>query len=174
MLATLSAKHDLALAALDIGSDVSEVKMKSGVEELKRRLEVLLGTKPAAPDDLSGKETTKQIAEAILPRNEKEERIIQAGSDIVESIFKFVGTLTDQTVQRESSTGPSIPTLVTAAKEVLPPIKETLQKTVAEVIRVETDSDGKTKLSFTLPEKPVLDGLLQAAAQWLGSLGSGK
>ena len=91
-------------------------------------------------------------------------------SDIVESIFKFVGTLTDQTAQRESSAGPSVPSLVTAAKKVLPQV----QKTVAEVIRVETDTEGKTKLSFTLPEKPVLDGLLQAAAQWLGSLGSGK
>jgi superfamily II DNA/RNA helicase len=170
MLMTLSAKHDLALAALDIGSDVSEVMMKSGVEELKRRLEVLLGAKPAAPDDLSGKATTKQIAEALLPRSEKEEQIIQAGSDIVESIVKFMGTLANPEAQQESSPGTLIPALITAAKEVLPQV----QKTVADVIRLETDSEGKTKLSFTLPEKPVLDGLLQAAAQWLGSLGGNK
>jgi len=168
MLTTLSAKHDLALAALDIGSDVSQVMMKSGVEELKRRLGVLLGAKPAAPDDLSGKATTKQIAEALLPRSEQEERIIQAGSDIVESIFMFVGTLANPEAQRESLFDASIPTLVTAAKKVLPQV----QKTVADVIRLETDSEGKTKLSFTLPEKPVLDGLLQAAAQWLGSFGN--
>src|SRR5690606_37647234 len=42
LLATLSAKHDLALAALDMESEVREVELASGVEELKRRLEVLL------------------------------------------------------------------------------------------------------------------------------------
>jgi SNF2 family DNA or RNA helicase len=44
LLATLSAKHDLALAALDMESNVREVALSSGMEELKRRLEVLLGT----------------------------------------------------------------------------------------------------------------------------------
>jgi superfamily II DNA/RNA helicase len=172
MLETLSAKHDLALAALDIGSDVSEVMMKSGVEELKRRLEVLLGSKLAAPEDRTDRATTKEIADAVKPRNEKEEHIIQAGSEIVESIAKFIGTLTasSDSTQRELSSSQSIPTLVTAAKEVLPHV----QRTVADVIRVETDSEGKTKLSFTLPEKPVLDGILQAAAQWLGSVGGNK
>ncbi|MDR0326768.1 MAG: DEAD/DEAH box helicase [Planctomycetaceae bacterium] len=170
MLATLSAKHDLALAALDIGSDVSEVVMKSGVEELKRRLEVLLGSKPAAPEDLSVKTTMEKMTEAAAPRNEKEERIVQAGSEIIESIFKFVGTIAEQAAQPASSSASSIPTLVTAAKEVLPQI----QKSVADVIRLETDADGKTKLSFTLPEKPVLDGLLQAATQWLGTFGESK
>jgi len=46
LLGTLSAKHDLALAALDAESDVTQVDFKSGVEELRRRLEVLLGAKP--------------------------------------------------------------------------------------------------------------------------------
>jgi hypothetical protein len=170
MLATLSAKHDLALAALDIGSDVSEVVMESGVEELKRRLEVLLGSKPAAPDDLSVKATMEMITEAVSPHNEKEERIVQAGSEIIESIFKFVGTIADQAAQPASSSASSVPSLVTVAKEVLPQI----QKTVTDVIRLETDADGKTKLSLTLPEKPVLDGLLQAAVQWLGTLGGSK
>jgi len=176
MLETLSAKHDLALAALDIGSDVSEVMMKSGVEELKRRLEVLLGSKPAAPEDRTNRAITKVIADAVKPRNEREEQIIQAGSEIVDSIFKFVGTLAaaSDSAQCESSSRPSTPALVTAAKEVLPPIKEALQKTIVDVIRVETDVEGKTKLSFTLPEKPVLDGLLQAAAQWFGSFSSNK
>ena len=172
MLSTLSAKHDLALAALDIGSDVSEVMMKSGVEELKRRLEVLLGAKPAAPDDISVEATTQQIAEAVMPRNAQQERIVQAGSEIVESIFKFVGTLQSniEPGKNEPETvSPEFPLLQTAAKEVMPQV----QKAIAEVIHVETDGNGKTRLSFTLPEKPVLDGLLQAAAQWLGTL-SGK
>jgi len=47
-----------------------------------------------------------------------------------------------------------------------------VQKTVSEAVRIETDAEGKTKLSFTLPEKPVVDGLLQTASQWLSSLAS--
>jgi len=43
LLSTLSAKHDLALAALDAESDVNQVKLEGGMEELRRRLEVLLG-----------------------------------------------------------------------------------------------------------------------------------
>lgn len=43
LLSTLSAKHDLTLAALDMESDVREVSLASGIDGLKRRLEVLLG-----------------------------------------------------------------------------------------------------------------------------------
>jgi superfamily II DNA/RNA helicase len=168
MLATLSAKHDLALAALDIGSDVSEVVMKSGVDELKRRLEVLLGSKPAAPEDRTERAATKEIADAVKPGSAREEQIVQVGSEVIESVFKFIGTLTasPDLTQRETLFDSSVPRLVTAAKEILPQV----QKTVADVIHVETDTEGKTKLSFTLPEKPVLDGLVQAATKWLSSL----
>jgi SNF2 family DNA or RNA helicase len=39
LLGTLAAKHDLALAALDMDSNVREVALASGMEELKQRLE---------------------------------------------------------------------------------------------------------------------------------------
>src|SRR6185436_11290641 len=43
LLTTLSAKHELALAVLDPNSEATAVDLESGIEELKRRLEVLLG-----------------------------------------------------------------------------------------------------------------------------------
>src|SRR5436190_13594413 len=43
LLQTLSAKKDLALAALDPGASVDTVDMLSGMDELKGRLEILLG-----------------------------------------------------------------------------------------------------------------------------------
>ena len=49
LLATLSAKHELALAALDPDSDIDQVDLGSGMEELKRRLQVLLGATTPAP-----------------------------------------------------------------------------------------------------------------------------
>ena len=49
LLLTLSAKRDLALAALDSNSDVDTVSLVTGADELRARLEVLLGAKPEAP-----------------------------------------------------------------------------------------------------------------------------
>ena len=46
LLNTLSAKHDLALAALDPDSDVTRVHLVSGMDELRGRLEVLVGRVP--------------------------------------------------------------------------------------------------------------------------------
>src|SRR5262249_32371148 len=49
LLGTLSAKRDLAIAALDPASRVPAVDTLRGADEIKARLEVLLGTKPDAP-----------------------------------------------------------------------------------------------------------------------------
>ena len=51
LLRTLAAKHKLALAALDAESDVDTVDFESRMDELKNRLEVLLGAVPDAPID---------------------------------------------------------------------------------------------------------------------------
>ncbi len=58
LLATLASKKELALAALDVESEVDTVDLATGMEELKSRLEVLLGAKPEAPID----ETVKQAS----------------------------------------------------------------------------------------------------------------
>jgi hypothetical protein len=49
MLRTLSLKHALALAALDVDSDVDVVHLASNAEDLKRRLKALLGRRPDTP-----------------------------------------------------------------------------------------------------------------------------
>ncbi|MDR0611778.1 MAG: DEAD/DEAH box helicase, partial [Planctomycetaceae bacterium] len=110
MLVTISAKRDLTIAALDIGSEVNEVMTTSGVEELKRRLEILLGSKPAAPLDQSALQTltapplpphpetttlpyseTAIVSPKISPQNQ--EQIVQAGNEILQSLFHFTGAL---------------------------------------------------------------------------------
>ena len=55
LLAIIAAKRDLALAALDAESEVDQVDLPSGMEELKARLEILLGAKPDAAVDESQK-----------------------------------------------------------------------------------------------------------------------
>ena len=94
LLATLSAKHDLALAALDADSDVTQVDLTSGIEELRRRLEVLLGAKPEAPLDVTqaAKRSTRQ-AEQLA---EHRDRVAAAGGEMLGAVFNFLGELVSQ------------------------------------------------------------------------------
>lgn len=61
----MSAKNELALAALNADADVEEVALSSGMEELKRRLEVLLGAKEAAPADESQRDAQRANSERV-------------------------------------------------------------------------------------------------------------
>jgi superfamily II DNA/RNA helicase len=90
LLTTLSAKHELALAALDPDAEATEVDLTSGVEELKRRLEILLGTKPEAPEDQSLKEQVQKETEELVARKE---RIASAGGQLVGAALSFLGEM---------------------------------------------------------------------------------
>ena len=61
----------LAMAALDVESDISDVKLESGMEELKRRLEKLLGERPAAPIDQSRKIQIENQNEQLVERRDR-------------------------------------------------------------------------------------------------------
>ena len=189
MLATISAKHDLALAALDINSNANEVMMQSGVEELKRRLEILLGSKLAAPTDLSGREEIRQNAETIAQTegsqtqstllqhgNAPNDPLVKAGSDalgaIVSAATGFLGALVSQQATSQNGGLPSsLPTVggVDTGKVV-----ETIQKAAAESVRLESDAEGKLRISLSLPERPVLDSLLQSMSQLLSQFATKK
>jgi hypothetical protein len=138
LLSTLSAKHQLALAALDIESDVDTVEIKSGMEELKRRLEVLLGAKPDAPVDESEHRRVEREAEALTIRKQ---RIAEAGGQLLQSAFALLG-------------------------EMLP-IKEGTSKSeqIAEQFKaglmecIEHDENGRAKLTVTLPDVSILESL---------------
>ncbi|MDR2441431.1 MAG: DEAD/DEAH box helicase [Planctomycetaceae bacterium] len=173
MLKTISAKHDLALASLDIGSEVSEVMLTSGVEELKRRLEILLGSKPASPIDQSLLQASTMIHQeaTTIIQPQSQEQVVQAGSEVVQSLFRFadtlLGTLTPNS--ETAATSKILETLSTGNNIISEQILPNIQKTVANSIRVGSDSEGKTLLSFTLPERPVLEGFLQNAVQLLNT-----
>ena len=59
LLTTIAMKKELALAALDAESDVTTIDLVSGREELRRKLELLLGAIPAAPEDQSTRATAQ-------------------------------------------------------------------------------------------------------------------
>jgi superfamily II DNA or RNA helicase len=150
LLATIAAKKDLALAALDAESDVDQVDLASGMEELKGRLEVLLGAKPEAPVD----ETIKQAAAEETRRlgEGHRERVAAAGGELLGAAFKFLGEL----VSQQETTAPPPESLVANLRAGLGAC-------------VEEDSDGKPRLTVTLPDRSALESLAQTLAKLLAA-----
>ena len=142
LLATLSAKHELALAALDPESGVSAVDLASGIEELKRRL---VGERPAAPVDMS----EKARVEAEVAKAERKQKVAAAGGQLLGAAFSFLGEVlgrgeeTDRT--RETA--------------------EVLQSRLAECL--EQDEQGQWKMTVTFPDPSVLENLSRSLAQLL-------
>ena len=89
LLGTLSAKHELALAALDPDSKVKTVDLASGMDELKRRLEVLLGTRPDGAIDESQRAEVEREAERLA----RKEKIASAGGQLLGAAFAFIGEM---------------------------------------------------------------------------------
>jgi len=145
LLTTLSAKHELALAALDAESKVDVVDLASGMEELKRRMEVLLGAKPEAPVDESEKAKKEQETERLA----QQERVSVAGGQLLTAAFNFLG-------------------------EMVPKQEETEQsRQMAQLFRgsfadcMEKDEEGRPKLTVTLPDETALDNLANSLAALL-------
>ncbi len=146
LLATLSAKHELALAALDAESDVDTVDMVSGIEELKRRLEILLGAKSEAPVDESQKAREAKEAELLAQRD----RIALAGGQLLGAAFNLLGEM----MPRQKETDES--------KQLADFVKRNLLECM------EKDDAGRVKLTVTLPDASMLDGMAQSLANILG------
>ena len=85
LLATLGAKKELSMAALDFGSEVKEVTLSSGMEELKRRLEVLIGQKP-----------TPTLETPVIGSEVNKEEVQKAGGEMLASVFKFISKVIPQ------------------------------------------------------------------------------
>ncbi len=142
LLATLSAKHELAAAVLDPDSDLQEVQLASGIEELKRRLELLLGAKPEAPQDLSVRERAE--AAALVQRRE---RVAEAGGQLLAAAFSFLGEILP-------ASGSGVP-----APETVAAVKSGLRQCM------QSGEDGKIHLAVILPGAEALDGLAAALAR---------
>jgi superfamily II DNA or RNA helicase len=142
LLATLSAKHELAAAVLDPDSNLEEVQLASGMEELKRRLELLLGARPEAALDVSVRERAE--AAALVQRRE---RVAEAGGHLLAAAFSFLGEM----LPASASPAP--------APEAVAAVKAGLRQCV------ETGDDGKIRFAVTLPGAEALDGMAAALAR---------
>jgi len=137
MLDTLEAKRELALAALDLESEVNELAVSGGIEALKRRLEVLLGEKPAAPVD----ESRRREVEQELRRKERREIIAQAGGRLLGAAFQFVGELLGGA----------------AAPAATQPQAAQFRELLADCLQ--RREDGSFELTVSFPDKSIVDSL---------------
>ena len=142
LLATRSAKHDLALAALDMESNVQEVALASGIEELKQRLEVLLGARAHAAVDETEKQRQQQEAERLARRS----RVAEAGGQLVAAAFAFLGEMIPQ---RQPTNGAE-----QKASEFKARLAECLER----------DEQGRPRLTVTLPNETALESLARSLA----------
>jgi ERCC4-related helicase len=145
LLTTLSAKHELALAALDMESQVDALDLASGMEELKRRLEVLLGARPEAPVDETQKAEKEHEADLLARR----ERVAAAGGELLGAAFQFLGELMADAPETDAS------------QKLATDVKSRLAECIQE------DETGRPRLTVTLPDRNALDKLAQSLARLL-------
>jgi SNF2-related domain/Helicase conserved C-terminal domain len=151
LLATLSAKQDLSMAALDFDSTVNEVQFPSGMEELRRRLEVLLGAKPEAAVDESRRQ---RVNAEVDRRTEHRERVAAAGGELLGAAFRFLDQLV---TQAPLAAGPPVGADDRVANRLLGQLSQC----------TETDADGRPRLTVTLPDREALNNLAQTMARLL-------
>ncbi len=145
LLVTLSAKKELAMAALDAESETDTVDMVSGMEELKRKLEILLGTKPEAPVDES---EAAAVAEELRVRKQN---VSAAGGQLVAAAFGFLHQLMPEQTPTEQS------------RQMAQQFKQRFRDCL------ETGENGEIKMTVTLPDHTALDGLADAMAGLLAA-----
>jgi superfamily II DNA/RNA helicase len=147
LLNTLAAKHTLSLAVLDLESKTSSVDLASGIDELKRRLEVLIGRKPDAAVDESRKAQVEKET-ALLARKEK---VALAGGQMISAAFAFLGELFPKGAESEQT--------IQAA--------ETLKHKLSEGL--ERGEDGQLKMTISFPDESALDNLVKSLARMVSS-----
>lgn len=144
MLHTLSAKHTLSLAALDFDSDVTEVQLTSGMEELKSRMEVLLG---ALPEDNVNESERVRVEEQHL--RQRKERVSEAGGQLVGAAFNFLNQMLPDTEETDTSRK--------LTNELVDRFKECTQE----------DESGRVQLTVTLPDASAIEGLAASLSKLL-------
>ncbi len=147
LLDTLASKQDLADASLDVDSNVNEVAMTSGMEDLRRRLEVILNPKKAAVD-----ESQQRQVEAEAERlSEKREKVSAASGQLITAALSLAGELIGGNDQQAPS------------DETVTCLTDKLSQCV------DRDSEGRPQLKISLPSDDALRGLATTLARLIES-----
>jgi hypothetical protein len=122
-----------------------EVALASGIEELKRRLEVLLGANPHAAVGDTEKQRQQQETERLARRA----RVAEAGGQLLTAAFTLLGEMIPQ---HEPTNG---------AAHLAGELKARLEECL------ERDEQGRPRLTVTLPNEAVLENLARSVASLL-------
>jgi superfamily II DNA/RNA helicase len=153
MLATLSNKKDLALAALDVSSDVTAVEMSSSIDDLKKKLEQLLGAKPEAPVDNSMLETLTNENDNSAPVDL--EKASEASGKLLSAVFSFIEH--------------TLPPATTPPDNKGSPLALALQESFISISK--PAADGKVKLELTFDSSDAINSLGTTIAMLLEATG---
>ena len=143
LLGTLAAKQALFLAALDPEAEVDTIDLTSGMDELKKRLEILLGEKPDAEIDESMKEAVETEA-AVLARREK---VSRAGGELLGAAFSFLSEMFPEADETDQS------------RQLTQAFQDRLSGCL------DKEENGELKMTITLPDESVLNKLAQSLAR---------
>jgi hypothetical protein len=149
LLTTIGQKKELAMAALDYESELSEVNLQSGMDELKSRLEVLLGAIPEGHLDESQKREKEAEAVRLVERRAK---MADAGGQMLTAAFGFLA-------QMLPDTGGA------PAAEAVAELRDQLSSAA------ETDENGQKSLKINLPSEEALSQFAEALAKLLAFRG---
>lgn len=152
MLSTLSNKKDLALAALDASSDVTAVEMTSSIDDIKSKLEILLGEKAPAPVDES---MLDAVTEEKPPEPARaNERASEASGKLLSAVFSFIQESLPQAAQPEKTESP----LALALQESFKSISK-------------ATPEGKVKMELTFDSQDAINSLGSTIAMLLEASG---
>ena len=143
LLGTLADKQNLAIAALDVNSEITEMEFRSGIADLKKRLEVLLGNIPVTPEDRTAKQ---KVEEEVKRFGAHRERVAAAGGEMLGAVFNFLGEL----IADEQRPAPS--------ETMVAEIRNSLNQCVDE------DEQGQKRLTLRLGDRTSLDRMAQTLA----------
>jgi superfamily II DNA/RNA helicase len=137
LLGTLSAKHSLALACLDTESEADVVTLQTGIDELKGRLEKLLGAQADAPEERIQQEEVQRTGSSDELRN----AVATAGGEMMQAAISFFAKFAPAGGETEEATRQAA-----AFHEKL-------------LECVEKKDDGTLSLNITLPGEDALRDL---------------
>ncbi|RMF37343.1 MAG: helicase, partial [Planctomycetota bacterium] len=145
LLDTLASKQDLADASLNLDSDVNEVAMFSGMEDLRRRLEVVLHPAPQAVD-VSMQRRVEAEAQQLA---EKRAKVSQASGQLITAALSLAGELIGGQARADPDTN----------------MVNTLTERLLQC--VDRDEAGRPQLTIQLPDEGALRSLAVTLARLL-------
>jgi hypothetical protein len=148
LLTTLASKQELANASIDMDSDTNEVAMTSGMEDLKKRLEVILQPALPAPVDVSQQRRLELEAEQLHARREK---VADASGQLISAALSLAGELL-------------------GSQQSSPPDDEKVNQIANKLAQcVDRDSEGRPQLTIRLPSDDALKALATTLARFLNA-----